>query len=99
MSDKTSAFASSKPHEVKEFSEAKVELNEVSYLVGQLLTIVDGSFANKEQRDAVKSLVKKTVWDWGKRWHLVATRENIKWLEENSEECSSLDASQVDHLD
>lgn len=82
----------------EEFSEVKIEMNEISNLVGQLLTIADASFQDKQQREAVKSLIKNTVWDWGKEWHLGATAENIKWLEENSEECDEPDEVQIKHL-
>lgn len=37
--------------------------NEQQYLLGVLLTIVDASFPDREQREAVKSLVRQAVWN------------------------------------
>jgi hypothetical protein len=81
-----------------EFSQVKIEMNDISNLVGQLLTIADASFQDKQQREAVKSLIKNTVWDWGREWHIAATSENIKWIEENSEDCVNGDEVQIPHL-
>jgi len=91
--NKTKAWSSEK------FSNVKLEMNDISNLVGQLLTITDASFQDKQQREAVKSLIKNTVWDWGSEWHLGATKENIKWMEQNSEECIPDDEIQIKHLD
>lgn len=35
---------------------------QMNYLLGELLTITDASFSDKEQRKAVVSLIKTTVW-------------------------------------
>ena len=37
--------------------------NESRYLEGRLLTIVDASFTDREQRGAVKSLVRNAIWE------------------------------------
>lgn len=65
--------------------EAKLEMNDVSNLVGKLLTIADASFTDKQQREGVKSLIKQIVWAWGKEWHVVATEQAVKDMEEHSE--------------
>jgi hypothetical protein len=85
--------------DVEKLSRVKIELNEVSNLVGKLLTVADASFTDKQQREGVKSLIKQIVWAWGKDWHLGATEENIQWMAENSEECSPPEESQIEHLD
>lgn len=36
--------------------------NMVSHLEGKLLTIMEASISNKEQLEAVKSLVRQTIW-------------------------------------
>lgn len=38
-------------------------LQEARYLQGQLLTLVDASFSDKEQRKAFKDVLSKTFWD------------------------------------
>lgn len=37
---------------------------QVNFLVGKLLTVTDATFADKEQREAQKSIIKKEVNDW-----------------------------------
>jgi hypothetical protein len=46
----------------------------VSNLEGQILTIIDASFTDQEQRKAVKDLVKQTVWRW--QWQFDENEEN-----------------------
>lgn len=36
----------------------------VGNLEGQWLTIVDATFQDKEQRKAMKDIVRKMIWDW-----------------------------------
>jgi hypothetical protein len=38
-----------------------------SYMEGQLLTVVDASFSEKTQREAVKSLMRTILWDSRRR--------------------------------
>lgn len=38
-------------------------LQEARYLQGQLLTLVDATFSDKEQRKAFKDILSKTFWD------------------------------------
>lgn len=38
--------------------------HDISRLQGELLTVVDGAFADPEQRKAVKDLVSQTLWRW-----------------------------------
>lgn len=38
---------------------------QISFLEGKLLTVVDASYSDREQREAVKSLIKKEVRTWG----------------------------------
>jgi len=40
---------------------------EISHLEGELLTIIDASFADKAQCEAMKSLVRKTLWTFNQR--------------------------------
>ena len=40
---------------------------EISHLEGELLTIVDASFADKGQREAMKSLIRNTLWTFNQR--------------------------------
>lgn len=35
-----------------------------SHLEGKMLTIIDASYSDREQRDAIKSLVKKEIRNW-----------------------------------
>lgn len=41
-----------------------VPFEHINHLVGKLLTIVDASTADKEQRQAQKDLFKQAAWDW-----------------------------------
>lgn len=43
-------------------------------LEGKLLTIVDASFADTQQRKAVKDLVRQTLWDWRQVTTLVESK-------------------------
>lgn len=79
--------------------EVKLEMNDVSNLVGQLLTLADASFQDKQQRDGYKSMIKQIVWGWGTEWHLAATQEAIKAMEDNSELIPPPAESQIPHLD
>jgi hypothetical protein len=53
---------------------------DISHLEGELLTIVDAAFADKEQRDSIKSLVRNTLWGFNHRQEqkLQAMCESIK---------------------
>lgn len=35
---------------------------DISHLEGELLTVIDASFADKQQCEAIKSLIRKTIW-------------------------------------
>lgn len=39
----------------------------LSHLEGELLTVIDASFADKTQREAIKSLIRNTVWKFNAR--------------------------------
>ena len=67
--------------------EVMIEMNEISNLVGKLLTIADASFQDEQQREAVKSLIKRTVWKWGKQYHFAATLAQIQAMAIDSELC------------
>lgn len=41
--------------------------SDVSHLEGELLTVIDASFADKSQREAIKSLVRTTIWRFNHR--------------------------------
>lgn len=43
---------------------ALLQYEEIRRLEGQMLTIVDASFTDKEQREAVKSIVRNNIWSW-----------------------------------
>ena len=44
---------------------ACIYYQEIQHLEGRLLTIIDAAFVDREQRKAVKDLVRKTLWiDW-----------------------------------
>lgn len=77
----------------------KLELGEVSDLVGKLLTVADASFQDKQQREGVKSIIKQIVWRWGEDWHLGATEEQLKEMTKNSELCEPPDEPQIEHYD
>lgn len=79
--------------------EVKIEMNDVSRLIGKLLTIADASFADKQQREGVKSIIKQTVWAWGKEWHVAATEEAIQEMAKNSENCLPPDEAQIKLLE
>lgn len=41
-----------------------ITVDNINYLVGQLLTLVEAGTADPEQRKAAKDLYKQTVWSW-----------------------------------
>lgn len=44
---------------------AAIYYQEIQHLEGKLLTIVDAAFVDREQRKAVKDLIRKSIWiDW-----------------------------------
>lgn len=44
-------------------SHCKYVINQIKeYLMGKMLTIIDASIADKEQREAIKDLVKQATW-------------------------------------
>jgi hypothetical protein len=43
---------------------ALLTYDEIQRVEGRILTIVDASFPDKEQREAVKSLVRTSIWHW-----------------------------------
>jgi len=45
---------------------ALLQYEEIRRIEGQMLTIIDASFTDKEQREAVKSLVRSNIWDWAR---------------------------------
>jgi len=42
----------------------KLDYDDARDIVGKLLTYIDATFTDKEQREAQKQLVKRTVYDW-----------------------------------
>lgn len=42
-----------------------INFTDIDNLIGKLLTIVDATFTDKEQREAQKSVIKSIVRDWG----------------------------------
>ena len=43
---------------------AAVSPYEVSYLEGRLLTVIDASIGDPEQRKALKDIIRQNVWSW-----------------------------------
>lgn len=41
-----------------------LEHSDLSQVEGRILTIIDASFTDRQQREAVKSLVRVALWDW-----------------------------------
>lgn len=41
-----------------------IDGHHIDDLVGKLLTYVDATYQDKEQREAHKSIVRKTAWEW-----------------------------------
>lgn len=41
-----------------------VPYERINDLVGRLLTMIDATFTDKEQREAMKDLYKQIAWDW-----------------------------------
>lgn len=81
-------------------SHVRLEMFEMSSLIGKILTIVDASISDKEQRKAVKDLVKQTMWDWSKEYHFAATEEQLQNIVENSEDALEGDeAPTIPHYD
>lgn len=53
---------------------------DISHLEGELLTIIDAAFADKQQRESIKSLIRNTVWQFNSRQEkkIQAMYESIK---------------------
>jgi hypothetical protein len=45
---------------------ALLQYSEIQRIEGQMLTIMDASFMDKEQREAVKSIVRSNIWLWAR---------------------------------
>lgn len=62
--------------------EIKIKINytEIYDLVGKLLTFVDATFQDKEQRKAMKTLIKHTVYDW---YELIESEQHPKFHSKN----------------
>lgn len=45
---------------------ALLQYDEIRRIEGQMLTIIDAAFTDREQREAVKSIVRSNIWDWAK---------------------------------
>ncbi len=41
-----------------------VETQDVNRVLGKILTIIDASIADATQREALKDVVRYTIWDW-----------------------------------
>jgi len=46
------------------------------HLEGELLTIIDASFPDIKQREAVKSMVRRTLWDMANKIHVTVFPSN-----------------------
>lgn len=44
--------------------ELSVETQDVNRVLGKVLTIIDASIADAIQRDALKDVIRYTIWDW-----------------------------------
>lgn len=44
--------------------EPVLDLNTINYLTGQILTLVEATIADPDQRKAAKDMFKQTVWGW-----------------------------------
>lgn len=47
---------------------ASMFTNAVSHLEGEILTVVDASISDPEQRRALKSVFSRTLWRWENSW-------------------------------
>ena len=54
-----------------------LEVQEVNKLIGQVLTVVDATYGDATQRNAVKQLLKNEVWKWASKSHLAITQEGL----------------------
>ena len=86
----------SKPYDCEK---VKLEMYEVSDLVGQVLTIVEAAIVDKGQLDAIKSILKRAIWDWGMDWKFGATEEQLKLMQKNSIPGAPNEMPQIPHLD
>ncbi len=41
-----------------------IEISNINYLTGQILTLVEGTISDPEQRKAAKDLFRNTIWGW-----------------------------------
>lgn len=70
--------------------EVKIEAQEINTLLGKLLTIIDATYNDREQKENVKSLVKDSVWTWGKEYHFGLTPEGMEvFMDANSQGCAA----------
>jgi len=44
--------------------EIVIGTDQINYIVGKLLTLVEATFTDQEQRKATKDLVMQTMWNW-----------------------------------
>lgn len=50
--------------QVSDNVEPVIYIENMNTLTGMVLTVVEASIQDKEQREAFKSLMRRTVWDW-----------------------------------
>lgn len=65
----------------------------VDELVGKILTMIDASVAPGPQCEALKSVIKQSIWAWAVRPQPALTVEQMKKLEASGAEPASVDCA------
>lgn len=57
---------------------AEITTNDTSYLEGKILTIIDATFSDPQQRKAQKDVFRDILWDWYSRKIVTGNNESNK---------------------
>lgn len=55
---------------------------DINNLIGKMLTVVDASISDSEQRKALKDIVKQNVWSWADKVPMRVEKEYAKYIAE-----------------
>lgn len=61
-----------------------VDSSDINNLVGRMLTVVDASISDQEQRKALKDIVKQNVWSWSEQVPRRCLSESAKYIADMS---------------
>lgn len=74
-----------------EFQKGKLEVKNINNLIGKILTLIDASVDDEKKQEALKSILKETIWDWATDWKIFATEEQIEEIQKEAKKVDPFD--------